>query len=307
MRSGINADGCSLGLIKPETLSIPLTLAEKQHLLCENVIAAKLFVDHIDAPFYFGYVYEPHKGATDAKVKGLKIIDVLALFIQHARLNHHSYIKVVLPISREAIDNAIKTYPTIFNDCQIRYNTLSATEELGSGKDIYIDIYNFFPFANTTFRLLMDYAASHHTPLVITGDQSFMETFFTIPDNFIFIYQLLNHKENLLAQIKELAKTSHLMRLEELIRRTEKGVSSELALMDLVIFLKEYEQELYHETNTLASIVRRQPNLTDSLAEVLVACVTKKRLLLQESIAKTVPSDGDELTDGAVSSYSTMF
>ncbi len=43
------------------------------------------------------------------------------------------------------------------------------------------------PESITPFRLLMDYAAAHNTPIVATGDQSFMELLFTITTGFVFI------------------------------------------------------------------------------------------------------------------------
>ena len=293
LHSGIRAGDKSLGLLKPTALTLAPSLDEKRHRLCEDQKAAHLFTDNPTAPLYMAYAYCPRAGVTHAIIQGLKLMDILALFIQHAKYSSHKNMKAVLPIDQETIEEAIKTYPNIFAGCTICYvdsTNLDTPREkmlIGDGADLYVEIFHLFPFENTTFRLLMDYCTAHDLPVVVTGDQSFMELFFTMTEGFVFLYQMLEHKKELFMQIKSIAANEHLSALEELINKTEHSINSEEELIGLTAFLKAKQDELKTETLALMSIIKAERNLVDSFAKIIVDRVTQKRL---DDSATTEPS-----------------
>ena len=298
LRSGINGGDRSLGLLKPMILDIPRTLDEKRQLLCEDEKAAYLFRHNPTAPLYMGYAYQPRKEVTNSIVQGLKPIDILALFIQHAKYSKHRHIKVVLPIDAGTIQEAIKVYPKIIAGCTICYTHSSnigespEKNEIGPEAELYIEIFHLFPFSNTTFRMLMDYSAAYNVPVVTTGDQSFMELFFTMTRGFVFLYQVMEHKKELLVEIKAIATAENLTVLQQLIAKTEYGVGSEDELISLVDFINSREVDLKDETMKLLAVINAQPSLVDSFAQVIVASVMQKRLTLSPTMAAAAAPEG---------------
>lgn len=291
LTSGINPPGPSMGILKPNPLTLPVDLDKKRELLCEDPKAMQIFRDHPTAPLYFAYGYQPVKElSSTADILGLNIRDVLALFVQHAKSHDQKQIKVVLPIRGDTLQDVFHTFPQVFSNCVVQFSdskgvtTVLNTTKPSDKHTLQIEIFNLFPFNNTTFRSLMDYAATTNTPIVTTGDQSFFELFFTIPQGFVFMYQLLEHKKPLLDQIKTIMTTEQLSASLTLITMTEQGIQSEHALFNLVDFLNVHETQLKQESLKLSSIIQSQPELTESLVKVIVDCVEKKRALLDEEI-----------------------
>lgn len=291
LTSGINPPGPSMGILKPSPLVLPTPLDKKRELLCRDPKAMPIFRDHPTAPLYFAYGYQPVKELSSiADIPGLNIRDVLALFVQHAKSHDQKQIKIVLPIRGDTLQDVFQTYPQVFSDCVVQFSdskgisTVLDTTKLSHKHTLEIEIFNLFPFNNKTFRSLMDYAAANNTPLVTTGDQSFFELFFTIPQGFVFMYQLLKHKKPLLDQIKTIMTTEQLSASLTLITLTEQSIESEPALFNLVDFLNVHETQLKQESLKLSSIIQSQPELTESLAKVIVDCVEKRRALLDEEI-----------------------
>ncbi len=294
LRSGINAGAQSLGLIKPTSLTLPTSLDEKRERLSQDEKAAAIFSINPTAPLYFAYMYQPQKKPTCSKVQGLKIVDALALFTQHAKNKKHTHIKAILPIDRETTLNAIKAYPGIFKGCKIRYTDMSnvskvgENEEIGSGAALYIEIFNLFPFSNLTFRQLMDYSAAHNSPVIATGDQSFIELFFTMTEGFMFLYQLLEHKTPLFEQLKSIAKAENLKTLLYLLTNTENSINTEDELTSLVAFLMAKQEDLKHDSMALMAVIKAQPDLVDTFSRVLVDTV------LQQRHAYEIATEGEE-------------
>ena len=175
----------------------------------------------------------------------------------------------------------MRVYPAIFNQCTLYYTHSTGNTKSGDGLGICVEVFHLFPYDNKVFRQFMDYAAAHHTPVITTGDQSFMELFFTITNGFIFLYQLLEHKKNLLDQIKLITTHNNMPHLNYLFTHTEKGLASEHELMSLTAFLITNQDVLKQESLQLSAIIKAQPNLIDSLARIIVESVTKKRLMME--------------------------
>lgn len=288
LTSGINPPGPALGILKPSPLVFPKHLEEKRQRLCQDSTAAELFRNHPTAPLYFAYAYQPVKGMIKSDIVGMNLTDVLALFVQHAKSHLHTQIKLVLPIRKDTLQETFEAYPHVFTDCMIEYidsNEMSTVLESPKPPGIallHIQIFNLFPLSNIVFRSLLDYAAAWNTPLVTTGDQSFFELFFSISQGFIFLYQLLEHKKPLLEQIKVIMATEQLITSLHLITMTEHGLHSEHDLIALSDYLYSHESQLKQESLTLRSIIQSQPELTESLAKVIIDCVAKKRLVVDE-------------------------
>lgn len=289
LTSGIYTQGISLGILKPSPLVLPASLDEKRAALCKDPKAAEIFHKNPNAPLYFAYVYQPPKElTTNNDIIGLKIADVLALFVRHAQSHHQKQIKIVLPIRKDTLQNVFETYPQIFKHCQLEYTDSQGTslvlnpKQSSHKKELSIEVYQLFPFDNQTFRALMDYAAANHTPLVTTGDQSFFELFFTIPQGFVFLYQLLEHKKPLLDQIKSIMTTEKLSASFNLITMTEKGIQSEDDMYELVKFLNQHEAQLKTESLKLSDLIQNQPELTESLTKVIFNFVEEKRKMMAE-------------------------
>ena len=280
LTSGVNAGPNSLGLIHPQSLMIPTAIEEKRALLCQDEKASLLFIGTPDAPLYFAYAYHPNKHVVD-DIQGLRTIDILALFIQHAKKAAHKNIKIVLPIDKETIERAIQKFPQIFDGCFLTYVTSNNIDFLDNGRSLFVEVLNLFPFNNTTFRLLMDYAAAHDTPVVVTGDQSFMELFFTMSSGFMFIYQLLEHKKELLNEIKLIAQQKYLTHLIDLIALTATGLLSEAQIINLVTFLQENKEQLKQESQIVAATVQSQPDLVESLTRFITEHVAPNNCLLE--------------------------
>lgn len=170
----------SLGIIKPERMDFPVSKEQKRQALQADSKCERMFVDHPEVPFYFAYVYAPeHKRGVD-QLLGLRNVDVLAFFIQYAKSRTETQIKMVLSIRAEDIQLAKTIYPKILENCTIQlYSQQDNMRQVLSGDGVTIQVYDLFPFENITFRALSDYAVSWDTPVVMTGDQSFFELFFT--------------------------------------------------------------------------------------------------------------------------------
>lgn len=267
--SGVNAGGNSLGLLRPGALDLPLTLDEKRVNLCKNKSAAGLFRTIPGAPLYFGYAYLPEKGIQD-DIQGLKMVDILALFVQHAKFARHTHIKIVLPLDVETIRASMRIYPAIFADCKLSFTNATSKSDINEGAQLNIEIFNLFPFENIVFRSLMDYAAACNTPVVCTGDQSLMEIFFTMTEGFLYLYQLLSHKADMFKKIKEITLDSKLSHLYHILGKLENSIGS-----DDVIYVAKYlidnQVPLKTESVTLAAIIKNQPDLVDGLTRVISA------------------------------------
>ena|SRR3990167_2022641 len=280
--SGVNASGTSLGLIKPlELRAVSDTLEDQRDLIRQDQHAAPIFSENPQAPCYFAYV-AVNRPAAYCTLKGVDEASVLALFVEHAKQSGHSSIKVVIPIKPELIKEALLKYPTIFQGCAVTYvdSKNSASIQSGADPELIIEVFNCFPLDNMTFRLLMNYAASCNTPIVTTGDQSFIEAFFTIQDGCSLIYQLFEHKQELFNAVKSIIVEKDLLRLQEVFKRTENGPSSESELTELVQFLRAENDGLKSEFRQLRDIVKDQPDLIERFSVVIVETVSKRRELI---------------------------
>jgi hypothetical protein len=302
LRSGIDVGKGSTGIIIPDVLELPSSLADKRALLCQSEKASQIFVTNPDAPLYFAYVYHPKAGVLHSTVTGINIIDVLALFIQHAKRSKQSHIKALLPIDVNTVQEAMRVYPSIFRQCTLRHIDSRNHTQISDDPGICVEIYHLFPYDNNVFRQLMDYAAAHNTPVVTTGDQSFMELFFTITNGFVFLYQLLEHKKDLLDQIKLITIEKNLPHLNNLIAHTEHRMASEHDLMKLTDVLISKQDELKQESLQLMAVIKAQPNLIDSLAHMILDSVTRKQQALATAKeASEKDEDEDEVKRTAVS------
>jgi hypothetical protein len=205
----------------------------------------------------------------------MKVVDFFALFIEHAKRSGHCSIKIVMPINLDAIREAMDVYPSILGDCAIDYidSTVAATGRHEA--PLRVEVFNLFPFDNTSFRLLMDYAASNHTPIAVTGDQSFIETFFMSCDHFVFLYQLIEHKKELLEQIKLITKERHLDNIARLLELTENGCQSEAQIVELAAFILSQQSALEIEASVLSAEIKAQPDLVNALTQVIGTIVPR--------------------------------
>ena len=284
LKSGINAGQHSLGLIKPIPLIFPETIDDKRTILCrQHSNIAQLFVHEIDAPLYFGYAYQP-SSTEENPVLGLEMKNLLALFVAHAKRAEHKSIKVVLPVDLKTLEATIAEYPTIFVGCSIHFTLLGECIEISDGGELFIDIFNLFPLPNKTFRSLMDYAAAFDTPIAVTGDQSFLELFFTVTDGCVFIYQLLAHKKHLFSEIKYIATENNLNTLLTLIKKMDSECYSEGTLNKLALFIISSTAQLKFEFKKLQKIINLEPDLADSLTNVIVESVAVRRMMLEEDM-----------------------
>lgn len=272
--SGINT---KLGIIKLPFLPFPKSLVEKRDALCKEDSLAHIFQRSLDAPLYFGYAAT----ASFQIVVSLRNIEILALFVELAKQKKQPHITIVLPISLSAVQDAIDCHPKIFNECRFYYKNRHEEKAWGTGHT-QIDIYHLFPFSNHDFRALMDYAAACDTPIVVTGDQSFTELFFTIESSFVFIYQLLHHKKSLLEAICDLASDNRLTQLSILLTYLVRKKSETNILIKLANFLFKKWDALKEETTILTKEIQNQPDLIANLAQIINKTALKK----QEGIAK---------------------
>ena len=296
LHTGLNAGEYSLGLHKPELLNPPASIEDKLAHLRDTPDAAALFHHHPSAPLYFGYAYQPIIGDSAENIQGIKTAEILAVFTEHAKRSGHAHIKIVLPTNTATLQEAIAAYPTIFSNCNISYTKGEDSSDIITGEGLSIEVFNGFPFKNATFRALMDYAAAHNTPLVTTGDQSFMELFFSHDEGFVFMYQLMGHKKDLFDAIKLIAATSGLTCLEALCDKTERGLGSEESqIISLVEFLMTNQEELKHDSIVLKAAIQSQPALCDRLSSAIVACVMQQRAKLTPDVASNEPTNHGSL------------
>jgi len=275
--SGINAGPKSLGIIKPAELPVmPSTLSGQRQLISKDENAAVIFSKNPEAPCYFAYV-----ALQCDNLKGVDAVSVLAMFIEHAKQSDHPCIKIVMPIHPLLIEESIKRYPNIFQHCTVSYIDPKAPKAItfGDKSRLAVDIYNCFPLENTTFRLMMNYAASCNTPIVSTGDQSLIEMFFSTQDECSFIYQLLDHKQGLFDAMRLIARENQLVALEKILARTENGLHSEEDITELVLILNRQETTLKAEFRTLRDIVKAQPDLVEQFSAVISEVFGKKPVL----------------------------
>lgn len=259
--SGINN---GLGIVKPIPLNFPNSLEDKRAALCKIPELAPVFQKAREVPVFFGYVAHFNTFTLLWNLRHFEILAIFALFAKEKKLNHF---KVILPISYSNILNAIKLYPRAFNDCSFYYKSHSREIEWGKG-EIQIEIFNLFPFENSTFRALMDYGAACETPVVATGDQSFTELFFSIQTPFVFIYQILNLKRPLYHALRDLVEKENLTTLFTHLRKSSQfECTEEHQLISLANFLVENWVALKEETAKLTKIMQEQPNLSENLAE----------------------------------------
>lgn len=267
--SGINT---KLGIIKLPFLSFPRSLEEKRDALRKKDSLAQIFKRFSNAPLYFGY-------ATTADfnlVVNLRNIEILALFVAFAKQREQPHITIVLPISLDTIEEAIDRHPAIFSGCRFYYK--NRREEIVWGKgDTQIDIYHLFPFLNHDFRALMDYAAACDTPIVVTGDQSFTELFFTIESSFVFIYQLLHHKKSLLKAVDTLVNNKKLTHLSDLLTCLFRKRPETDRLIYLADFLFNNWDALKEETTILTKEIQNQPDLITNLAQIINKTALEKK------------------------------
>lgn len=293
--SGINAQGKSLGLIKPMVLTgVPHALEEQRQRISQDPNAACIFAENPEAPCYFAYIAIV-RPAKLCDLKGVDEESVLALFVEHAKRSAHPVIKVVMPLNPQLIEKAIAKYPTVFEGCAISCVDAKESALIQHGDSLSLEVYNFFPFENNTFRLLINYAASCNTPIVMTGDQSFIELFFSTQDGCSFIYQLLGHKQELLKAIKLIAVEHGLNQLQDVIRRTENGLHAEPEIVELANFLVREAEELKAEYRQLRDVVMAQPDLIESLSAVIIEAIAKpEKLIASEVTSRIKPSNGGD-------------
>ena len=245
---------------------MPSLIDEKRALLCQDVNAARLFAIAPTSRVYFGYAYKPKQDDNRSKIQGVQVIDILASFIQYAHLSKDTQIKIVLPIDVLNIEKARQRYASVFSDCTIQYTDLTTTNLICQGTGLLIEVFNLFPFSNDVFRQLMDYATACKTPIAVTGDQSFMETFFTMQEGFVFIYQLLEHKVDLFNAVKSIAEGRELRLHLQLFQMIEKNIKSEATLIELTRFLFENHDVLKQESRLLTEEIQAQPDFVSGLS-----------------------------------------
>ena len=289
LQSGINTKKhpVSLGIIKPDCMQFPVERNLKKQALQKYSQCAIIFADHPDVPLYFSYVYAPKPHMSNSQIMGLQNIDVLAFFIQYAKRREEHHIKVMLSIRLEDIQNAKKMYPRTFADCTIQLysHPKQAQDKLADGK-LVIQIYDIFPVDNEVFRALSDYASSWDTPVVMTGDQSFLELFFTENHQPVVLYQLLSHKKGLFQAIKNFAEFIDAKHLCELFRIIENRFGSEDQLVALADFVLSHYQNIQLEFQTLKLYIQDQPDLVDSLSRVIPTVIQMNSQLLEQRIEK---------------------
>ena len=291
LRSGLNckASLLSLGIIKPDFLKFSVERCEKRAALETDNKGAIIFADNPVVPLYFAYIYSPKPYTNESDVSGLRNIEVLALFIQHAKRNGDCCIKVILTIQAEEIQKAKELYPTIFTDCSIQlYSQREQVQAVFEEGQLLIQVYSLFPFENTMFRALSDYASSCNTPVVMTGDQSFVELFFTENDDVVALYQLLTHKVALFDAVKAIAQENELVHFAQLLTQMTNRIASEEQLIALTDAVFENYDALKAEFRKLKAIIQAQPDLVDSLTRVIPAVIETNRRLLQEKESKKV-------------------
>ena len=291
LRSGLNckATSQSFGIIKPDFLKFSVERSEKRAVLEMDNKGAIIFADNPEVSLYFAYVYAPKPYANQLDVRGLRNIEVLALFIQHAKRKAERHIKVILTIQIEDIQKAKELYPTIFTDCAIQlHSQREQAQTVFEEGQLVIQVYSLFPFENTMFRALSDYASSCNTPVVMTGDQSLIELFFTANDDVVALYQLLAHKAALFDAMKEIAQENELVHFAQLLTQITNRIASEEQLIFLADSVFEHYEALKAEFRILKSIIQAQPDLVDSLTRVIPTVIETNRRLLQEKESKKV-------------------
>lgn len=177
----------------------------------------------------------------------------------------------------------------------------------GHEAPLMVEVFNLFPFDNTSFRLLMDYAASNHTPIAVTGDQSFIESFFMNCDRFVFLYQLIEHKKDLLEQIKLITEERGLDNIAWLIERTEKGCQSEAHIAEMVRFILTNQAALEREASHLSAEINAQPDLVNALTQVIGTIVPRHHpAFLTEAAEPAVGGAGAGAGSGTILSRSGL-
>lgn len=243
-------------------------------------------------PLYFNYVYN-HKPGEISSVRVLSTIDLIALAVIDAREKGLAEINISIPVNADEVSQCLKAFPKLFAGVAIDHQS---EKILGSGsgteaedtppqdQSLVVHVFNPIPLANTDLRLLMEYGIRSDTFVCATGDQSFIELFFNKSQNFVFLYQLLDHKKPLLKALTTLLKELGLVKTLELLQRTEGFQSqgehnhlSEKQLSSIHKLISTNRDALKEETAQLATHLREeQPDLADSLTELVKRAIAGK-------------------------------
>jgi hypothetical protein len=255
-----------LGILKPKfTFFLENDITVVRETIRDEISALQSLSFEQDVPFYFSYLYR-HTPGDPSNIMGLTVHDALALFLAHMKKLGSAKADVVLPVEPEDIPQAQIKYPTIFKGCQIKMRDQLYQHQHDIGPPTqHINIVNAFPFKNKIFRLLIMYAMHCKTPLIMTGDQSFLELFFSSYNEFTFLYQVLGHKKQFANDLLGLMQEKNLVTLTNLFKLTQQGPITEKIILNCVSLLIEKKECLHQECRKLVKTIQELPEFSQVL------------------------------------------
>lgn len=256
-----------IGILKPDRLPAEFdnhkTLGD--YVMAQLPLLNQLKIN-LEHPTFFGYLYVNDKGKASG-IAALSVMDVLALFVVYALELGQTEINIFLPVSMNDVNAAIVLYPNVFKASRIRLANASGLGEcsITDKPKLIVNIINPFPIANTVFRALIELAMKHQTPVAVTGDQSFFELFFSNTQQFVFMYQVLDHKKVFLNEMMALLLDNKLNYTHKLLSLYKEFGVDAFVLNEIVEFIVQHRGELNRESQQLAAIVHAAPDSCDKI------------------------------------------